>query len=199
MNPTVGRVVYYKSYGTPGGEYPSVDRAAIITAVHNATCVDLCVMNPTGLFFNQKVVQGSNGGQWDWMPYQKGQAAKTEQLEQKLREGKLPAEQIARLCHEVNRAFCRSIGDDSQPAWDDAPDWQTQSAINGVKFHLENETTPEMSHESWMAEKLADGWTYGSAKDPGMKKHPCMVPYEQLPLEQRTKDYLFKAIVDTCK
>lgn len=73
MIPTVGRIVYYKSYGTPGGEFLPEDRAAIVTFVHNPTCVDLCVFNPTGLFFNQKVVQGSEGGKWDWMPYQKQQ------------------------------------------------------------------------------------------------------------------------------
>lgn len=84
MNPTVGRIVYYKSYGTPGGEYPSVDRAAIITQVHNATCVDLCVFNPTGQFFNQGVTQGPNPGQWDWMPFQKGHAQKTEELEREV-------------------------------------------------------------------------------------------------------------------
>lgn len=84
MYPTTGRLVYYKSYGTPGGEFPSVDRAAIITQVHNATCVDLCVINPAGFFFNTSVVQGDNPGQWDWMPFQKGQAAKTESLESEL-------------------------------------------------------------------------------------------------------------------
>jgi len=76
MKPTVGRVVYYKSYGTPGGEYPSVDRAAVITEVlppsegEEVDRVSLCVMNPTGLFFNQNVKHGSEGGQWNWMPYQ---------------------------------------------------------------------------------------------------------------------------------
>lgn len=84
--PTIGRVVYYKSYGTPGGEYPSVNRAAIITDVIDATTVSLCVLNPEGMFFNRKVLQGQDGGQWDWMPYQKGQAARTEQLEKKLSE-----------------------------------------------------------------------------------------------------------------
>lgn len=84
MIPTVGRIVYYKSYGTPNGEYKSEDRAAIITRVHTDVCVDLCVFNPTGLFFNTSVMQGTEGGQWDWMPYQKGQAAKTEQLEAEL-------------------------------------------------------------------------------------------------------------------
>lgn len=34
----------------------------------------------------------------------------------------LTALQIAQVCHEVNRAYCQALGDDSQPAWDDAPD-----------------------------------------------------------------------------
>lgn len=108
-------------------------------------------------------------------------------------------EQIARICHEVNRAYCNSIGDNSQPSWEDAPDWQKDSAVNGVNFHLNYDTTPEQSHENWMREKEADGWVYGPTKDPEKKEHPCMVPYDQLPLEQRTKDYLFKAIVDCFK
>lgn len=84
--PTVGRMVYYKSYGTPGGEYPSVNRAAIITEVADAEkdIVSLCVLNPEGMFFNKNVERGQEGGQWDWMPYQKGQAKKTEEVEKKL-------------------------------------------------------------------------------------------------------------------
>ena len=76
--PTVGRMVYYKSYGTPGGEYPSVDRSATITEVIDAEAgiVSLCVFNPEGLFFNKNVKQGQSGGQWDWMPFQKDQQAR---------------------------------------------------------------------------------------------------------------------------
>lgn len=74
--PTVGRLVYYKSYGSPEGEYLSTSRAAVITAVHNASLVDLCVFNPEGLYFNRRVVQGSAPGHWDWMPFQKDQAAR---------------------------------------------------------------------------------------------------------------------------
>jgi len=76
IQPTIGRVVYYKSYGTPGGEYPSVDRAAIITEVKSLTIVSLCVLSPEGFFFNKDVEQGKEGGHWDWMPFQKDQAAR---------------------------------------------------------------------------------------------------------------------------
>lgn len=105
-------------------------------------------------------------------------------------------DQIARVAHEVNRAYCRSIGDMSQPSWEDAPDWQRSSAINGVVFTLANpEAPPSASHESWLAEKRAAGWSYGPVKDPEKKEHPCFVPYEALPPEQRTKDYLFQGVV----
>jgi hypothetical protein len=106
------------------------------------------------------------------------------------------AEEIAKVCHEVNRAYCEAIGDRSQPAWADAPQWQKDSAISGVRMHLANpDATPEQSHESWMAEKDDAGWTWGPQKDPGAKQHPCMLPYAQLPLEQRVKDFLFRGVV----
>lgn len=108
-------------------------------------------------------------------------------------------DQIARLCHEVNRAYCFSLGDASQKEWSESPEWQQDSAINGVRFHLENDVTPEDSHYNWWKEKVAAGWIWGPDKDPETKQHPCMVPYNELPAEQRTKDYLFKAIVDTFK
>lgn len=103
---------------------------------------------------------------------------------------------VAKVCHEVNRVYCKSIGDDSQPTWDEAPDWQKLSAINGVLFHLKNpDAGPPGSHENWLKDKQADGWVYGEKKDPEAKTHPCMVPYDQLPKEQQTKDALFVAIV----
>ena len=112
---------------------------------------------------------------------------------------KLFTEQVAKVCHNVNRAYCQSIGDDSQPLWEDAPEWQKESAINGVDFHMSNDVSPEQSHENWMKEKEEDGWVWGKLKDPERKVHPCMVPYNELPKEQRTKDYLFKAVVDSFK
>jgi hypothetical protein len=103
---------------------------------------------------------------------------------------------IARVAHEANRAYCAALGDDSQPAWEDAPEWQRTSAVNGVRYHLENPNAqPWDSHENWYAEKVADGWTYGPVKNPDKKEHPCMVPYNELPFEQRLKDQLFISVV----
>lgn len=105
-------------------------------------------------------------------------------------------ELVAKAAHEINKAYCEALGDMSQPEWEDAPEWQRQSAIAGVEHHISNPNcTPEGSHESWLAQKEADGWVYGEVKDPEKKEHPCMVPYEQLPVEQKAKDYLFRQVV----
>lgn len=105
-------------------------------------------------------------------------------------------EQIAEICHEANRALCQATGDNSQPAWKQAPDWQKESAINGVQFHLANpDASASHSHEEWLREKRATGWQYGPVKDQGKKEHPCIVPFDELPAEQQAKDYLFQAIV----
>lgn len=107
---------------------------------------------------------------------------------------------IARVAHEINRAYCASLGDTSQPAWEDAPEWQKNSALVGVDMHLAKpDATPEQSHESWLAQKLAEGWKHGPVKDAEKKEHPCCVPYADLPAEQKAKDYLFRGVVHALK
>lgn len=108
----------------------------------------------------------------------------------------MKAEQIAKVAHEVNRAYCFALGDTSQVAWEDAPKWQRDSAINGVNFHLANPTAgPDHSHNEWLKEKRETGWKFGPVKDAEKKEHPCFVPYEELPVEQKAKDYLFRGVV----
>jgi hypothetical protein len=106
-----------------------------------------------------------------------------------------PLDKIARVCHEVNRAYCQALGDNSQPAWEDAPEWQRASVRMGVDLHTMGDFGPEASHQSWWQQKVADGWKYGPTKDPENKLHPCMVPFDQLPREQQAKDYIFRAVV----
>lgn len=105
---------------------------------------------------------------------------------------------IAQVAHEANRAWCEANGDMSQPAWGDAPEWQRESAINGVYFHMKNpDSGDSASHDNWMAEKIAAGWVYGEEKNPDATPptHHCIVPFEQLPKVQQIKDALFRAIV----
>lgn len=103
---------------------------------------------------------------------------------------------IAKICHEANKAYCETHGDNSQAPWEDAPDWQKESAIKGVDFNIANpDAPPSASHDSWLEVKKADGWKYGEVKDADKKEHPCYVPYDELPAFQKAKDAIFKAIV----
>ena len=110
------------------------------------------------------------------------------------------AEYIAPICHAANKAFCESHGDYTQKDWRDAEQWQRDSAIKGVKFRLDNpEAGHDAQHNAWMEEKINEGWVYGKKKDPEAKTHPCLVPFEELPLLQQAKDALFCAVVDSIK
>jgi len=55
--PTVGDIVLYLAYGTPGGEYKKQYRAAIITDVADPEkeIVTLAILNPTGIFFSPPI------------------------------------------------------------------------------------------------------------------------------------------------
>jgi hypothetical protein len=71
MKPSVGRIVHYVSYGTPGGEYGKECRAAIITEVTPIPApetVGLAVLNPSGLFFHEACQDEDDkaGGTWHW-------------------------------------------------------------------------------------------------------------------------------------
>jgi len=104
-------------------------------------------------------------------------------------------DEIARVCHEANRAI-QLITDDPAPSpeWREAPDWQRESAVAGVAKALAGVTPAEL-HQAWCDAKVADDWSYGPVKDGDAKTHPCLVPYDELPEEQRIKDVVFASIV----
>lgn len=69
MKPTIGRIVWYMKFGTPGGEHKPEPSPAIITRVHENDECDLFVMNPNGCYFNKtKFSEELKGGHWSWVP-----------------------------------------------------------------------------------------------------------------------------------
>lgn len=108
--------------------------------------------------------------------------------------------EAAAVAHEANRTYCQALGDLTQPSWSHAPAWQRESAMAGVRFHLANPgASPSASHDSWLKQKLEDGWKWGPTKDPEKKEHPCIVPFDKLPAEQQAKDRLFASIVSSLR
>jgi len=62
------------------------------------------------------------------------------------------------------------------------------------------EQLAENSHDVWATQRIKDGWTYGQHRNDTEKKHPCLVPYFDLPESEKEYDRLaamqtLKAIV----
>lgn len=54
-----------------------------------------------------------------------------------------------------------------------------------------NNLIEEMSknvHEVWAETRISQGWTYGEERNDAEKKHPCLVPYEELSEEEKEYD-----------
>ena len=90
IKPTPGRVVWYHPSASDNFADPHPDPcAAIVARVWSDTCVNLCVIDANGNTHSRTsvlLVQDGNpvptGGMWcEWMPYQKGQAAKADAAE----------------------------------------------------------------------------------------------------------------------
>jgi hypothetical protein len=108
----------------------------------------------------------------------------------------LTFEQIAQITHETNRTYRKLIGDTPMPPWENCPPEHHESLTTGVRVLSENrEKSPEAMHEDWCSHKRQNGWSYGPVQDAYLKTHPCLVPFDQLPAEQRLKDYLFRGVV----
>lgn len=108
----------------------------------------------------------------------------------------MTVEDIARVCHAANLEYCRAIDDQPQKAWEETSEHVRHSAVDGIRFVLEN---PGIGigdlHANWLSFKYSDGWTYGPVRDAKAKTHPCVLPFAELPREQQAKDHLFLAIV----
>lgn len=105
-------------------------------------------------------------------------------------------EATAKVAHEVNRGYCEALVEEVQPPWEEALEWQQESAMRWVIFYMNKpEAGPEESHYWWMNEKKQDGWVYGVEKSEENKTHPWLIPFEQLPKEQQAVHFMFKSVV----
>ena len=50
------------------------------------------------------------------------------------------------------------------------------------------EQMAENVHEIWAATRIEQGWTYGPERNDALKHHPCLVPYSELPEEEKVYD-----------
>lgn len=105
-------------------------------------------------------------------------------------------EAISRVAHEANRAYCQTIGDNSQKPFDEATEWQKSSCRDGIRAICEGRVKePGDSHRSWLIEKARTGWKFGPVKNEDTKEHPCMVQFDELSAAEQVKDHIFVGVV----
>jgi hypothetical protein len=77
------------------------------------------------------------------------------------------------------------------------------SPVDTAAVRLPNEVAAVLerlarnAHEAWARERLADGWRWGPRRDEGAKLHPSLVPYDELPEEEKKYDRI--AVGETLK
>lgn len=50
------------------------------------------------------------------------------------------------------------------------------------------ESMAENVHEVWAQTRIEQGWTYGEERNDALKKHPYLIPYSELPEEEKEYD-----------
>ena len=79
----------------------------------------------------------------------------------------------------------------------------TPQPIDASDIQLPEELDPLLEalaknvHEVWAQERISQGWTYGEKRDDAKKHHPCLIPYEDLPDEE--KEYDRNTSIETLK
>ena len=105
-------------------------------------------------------------------------------------------EVIAEFVHETLSNWARLRGMPEYPSWADAEDWMRASTIESVEHVLnDQDAAPGAQHEQWIEQKIRDGYKWGKKKDDKAKTHPMLVPFAELPVDERAKDAIIVALV----
>jgi hypothetical protein len=151
IEPSVGRIVWYHPHVDQGGDVDGQPHAAIVAKVLDPRLINLAVINENGsLYARQNVVllqdddaADPDGDYADWMPFQKGQAVKTEAATGDV------AKQIADVASDVDAKF-KSLGDWLQPALD-----AINARIAGIELGVNGSTTAPVEPPPQAAEPQA--------------------------------------------
>lgn len=76
-------------------------------------------------------------------------------------------------------------------------DTQRQRRIDAMKKCAAESTNDSDRHEAWMQMHTEAGWVYGEVFDPVTKRHPNLLPWDQLPATTRSKAKIFDIIAKT--
>jgi len=108
-------------------------------------------------------------------------------------------EDIARLVVNTNADYSLALGEQAVTYWDATSPEVRASIIRGIISALRYDPTPAQNHQNFIDDRTKEGWTYGPEKNAEAKTHPDMIPFEQLPADQKAKNFIFLSLVKSLK
>lgn len=102
---------------------------------------------------------------------------------------------IAKMCHEVHRAYT-AVMRDPLKHWHELEQQDKDAVIEHVAFLILNvEAEAKAWHDAWVAKMIVAGWKYGPKRSVKSKTHEHLKPFHHLPEKQQVKDALFHSVV----
>ncbi|TLP68231.1 hypothetical protein FEA48_30730 [Pseudomonas nitroreducens] len=103
---------------------------------------------------------------------------------------------IGSVVHAALNSMMSVLGGIELLQWDDADDSYRERVLDTVQTYLESpDTTPDQLYELWLQAQFANGWVLGDVYDAAVKTNPHLVPYAEVPVEQRAKDAVVQRLV----
>lgn len=98
--------------------------------------------------------------------------------------------QIAYVVHEVVRAYVEARGGYMTP-WSDARPGERKAMLHVVRnVRRQPDTPPGERHAAWCDRRRAEGWRWGPVLDIEAKAHPSLMPWPELPEDDRVRECL---------
>jgi hypothetical protein len=109
----------------------------------------------------------------------------------------MDVERLARLIYEATRIEAEWSGRIVPETWEQRDEKFRSQFVGIVSKYINAERlpTPEQAHNSWMESYLEMGWRHGEKRDPVAKTHPDLVPFDELPRDEKDKDAIFLAFI----
>ena len=106
--------------------------------------------------------------------------------------------EIAKFIYEATRIEAGWSNRSIVPEiWKQRDDKFKKQFVNIIEMYLEKDKllTPEKAHDSWVVAYEKMGWKYGEKRDVDKKTHPDMLPFNELPKDEKDKDSIFLTFV----
>lgn len=103
--------------------------------------------------------------------------------------------EAARLLHVAIQAVQSALKQEVSPDWELLTAAEQDMKAAHTRQMRREKVTARKAHESWMALRLSEGWTWGPVTDKARKVHSALCPFEEIPVEEVIKDVLYERLL----